>query len=123
MSTAFIKLSLLFQYLRVFKDRGASRGLCIILIAVTALWGTAYSFIAWFPCFPVRDDPDPFSDQCYGFYSAKAMIFYRTYLSHSASNMALDLMVLLTPLPIYFQAGTLRKTKLGLLILFGMGAL
>lgn len=52
-STALIKLSLLFQYLRIF-DSGPVRKLCIWLIVIISCWGAAFSFMAWLPCFPVR---------------------------------------------------------------------
>jgi hypothetical protein len=52
-STTLIKLSLLFQYLRVF-EAGAVRKLCIGMIVLISCWGFAYSFMGWFPCFPIR---------------------------------------------------------------------
>jgi hypothetical protein len=53
MSTALIKLSLLFQYLRAV-DSGRIRIFCIALIVIISIWGFIYSFMAWFPCFPIR---------------------------------------------------------------------
>ena len=53
MSTALIKLSLLFQYLRMF-ERGLTRTLCIGMIVIISCWGIAYSIMAWFPCFPIQ---------------------------------------------------------------------
>lgn len=51
-TTAFIKVSLLFQYLRIFRN-GIRRTICIMLFATICVWGMVYSFISWVPCFPV----------------------------------------------------------------------
>jgi hypothetical protein len=117
MSSAFIKLSLLFQYLRIF-DKGSHRVFCIVVLAITAGWGFSYSFIAWFSCFPPLNFV---SGYCYGFASSDAHTLYGTFLSHSATNMALDLVILLTPLPLLFRKNTQRNTKMGLIALFSMG--
>lgn len=47
--SAFIKISLLLQYLRIFKA-GAMRWVCIILIILVAMWGIGFSFSGWFSC-------------------------------------------------------------------------
>ncbi|KAI8942357.1 hypothetical protein NX059_000433 [Plenodomus lindquistii] len=68
-TTAFIKVSLLLQYLRIFRD-GVRRRVCFILLAIVIAWGSAFSFMAWVPCFPVsgfwdrQTVPPP---KCYGF--------------------------------------------------------
>lgn len=48
-NTAVIKLSLLLQYLRIFKA-GTMRWVCVSLFVLISLWGLTYSFMAWFPC-------------------------------------------------------------------------
>lgn len=68
-TTALIKISLLLQYLRLFRD-GLRRQVCYFLIGVVTLWGMAFMFMAWVPCFPISGFwnrqmvPTP---KCYGF--------------------------------------------------------
>ncbi|WQF85827.1 hypothetical protein CDEST_10841 [Colletotrichum destructivum] len=122
LSTAFIKISLLFQYLRIFDQPSFSRRLCIFTIIFTSLWSLTYSFLGWVPCLPVRaywDWSVPATRWAYG--SLTPEIFSATYESHSAINVALDLLVLAIPIPIYFRTNVPFKSKLGLLALLAIG--
>ncbi|KAI0105371.1 hypothetical protein F4776DRAFT_475831 [Hypoxylon sp. NC0597] len=120
-STALIKEALLLQYLRVF-DRGIFvRRLLIGLIVFTALWGVAYSFLAWAPCIPVQDFWNNGGPTCYGYGSQYAGPFVATFESHAAINMALDTLVLIIPLPLFFKDGTTTCTRVRLVGLLSMG--
>ncbi|KAJ0135135.1 hypothetical protein CTA2_2375, partial [Colletotrichum tanaceti] len=122
LSTAFIKISLLFQYLRIFEQPSFSRRLCILTIVFTSLWALTYSVLGWFPCLPVRaywDWSIPATRWAYG--SLTPEVFSATYESHSAINVALDLLVLAIPIPIYFRTNLPLKSKLGLLALLAIG--
>ncbi|KAI1212119.1 uncharacterized protein F4807DRAFT_417604 [Annulohypoxylon truncatum] len=122
MSTTFIKISLLFQYLRVFHT-GYLRTICIIMLVIVGLWGTVYSAIAWVPCVPVSGYWKlGMEAKCYGFGSRNANEFYKSYLSHTAVNMVLDMIVFTIPIPLYFQRDTIRRTKLGLVGVVSTGA-
>jgi hypothetical protein len=123
MSTALVKLALLLQYLRIFKENPL-RLMCIIVIAFTSIWGFAYTFMAFFPCFP----PQAYwhlssTATCYAYGAATAESFYGTYSSASAINMVLDIVILAIPVPLYFRKGTPAKAKMGLLGLLLMGGL
>lgn len=121
MSTAFVKLALLFQYLRIFKE-GRMRAITIVVMIVTALWGAAYTFMAIVPCFPIHKYwVLTIPGKCYGFGSLDASVFYGMYASSAAMNMTLDLIVLAIPVPVYFSRDTPFKSKLGLTALFCMG--
>ncbi len=130
-ATAFIKLSLLFQYLRLFAEGSRSRKICIGLIYITSLWGLAFSFIGWFPCFPVSAYwNNPLGNQCYGYGVGftNDTAFASTYYSHSATNSVLDLAVLFLPLPLLFkkkigQRKVDKKTLWGLCAIFFIGAM
>ncbi|KAI8959389.1 hypothetical protein F5Y11DRAFT_368106 [Daldinia sp. FL1419] len=121
-STALIKEALLLQYLRVFDQAIFIRRLLITLVVVTALWGFAYSFLAWVPCVPVDDfwikGGGP---TCYGYGSQYAKPFAATFESHAAVNMVLDVMVLLIPLPLFFKNGTTTNARVRLAALLSMG--
>ncbi|KAI9146870.1 hypothetical protein HJFPF1_13438 [Paramyrothecium foliicola] len=124
MSTTFIKLSLLFQYIRVFEKGRAERSLCVALIALTATWGMAYSFLAWVPCIPV----DSFfhwaqGGTCYGYGSPYASKFYTTHLSMAISNMIFDFIILYLPVVSYVRGNNMNTTKSGFLVIFTLGSL
>ncbi|KAI5860941.1 hypothetical protein GGS23DRAFT_578065, partial [Durotheca rogersii] len=121
-STTLIKISLLFQYLRVFRD-GKMRVICITMLVLTGLWGGAYSFMAWVPCFPVRGYWTwSVGAKCYGFGSTKADEVFAVWVSHTAVNAVLDMVVFLIPMPLYFERGTTRRTKVGLAGLLVLGS-
>ncbi len=123
-STAFIKLSLLFQYLRIFEKGTAIRKLCIALIVLVSLWGFAYAFMAWVPCFPIHNmwDITP-GAKCYSFGSQSPDDFAATFESHTAVNVLFDVLVLAIPIPLYFEKDTPMKARIGLVVLLLMGCL
>jgi hypothetical protein len=123
MVTAFIKLALLFQYLRLFELWPKMKLFTTCIIVITALWGLAYSYIAWVPCIPVHAywDISVADVTRYGFGSHDPGVFARTYESHVATNVVLDLVVFAIPLPLYFEAGLETKSRLGLVGLFLLG--
>lgn len=123
MSTALIKISLLFQYLRIF-DRGRMRLFCIALIVLVGLWGTAYTLLAWFPCSPVYGYWTwTESNTCWAYGSIRAAEFYATYTSHAVLNMVFDFIVLAIPIQLYFRHDTIRSARIRLLALLSMGTL
>ncbi|KAI2463888.1 hypothetical protein F4781DRAFT_414858 [Annulohypoxylon bovei var. microspora] len=122
MSTTLIKISLLFQYLRVFHS-GYMRTICIVMLVIISLWGTGYSLMAWIPCVPISGYWIlEMEAKCYGFGSRNANEFYKSYLSHTAVNTVLDMIVFTMPIPLYFERDTIRRTKLGLVGVVTTGA-
>ncbi|KAH8671058.1 hypothetical protein BX600DRAFT_509764 [Xylariales sp. PMI_506] len=124
-ATTFIKLALLFQYLRVFNRGTISYRITVGLIGFVALWGLAYSAIAWIPCVPVTDFWSVFSDgsTCYGYGSHNPRTFVKTYESHAIVNMLLDGAVLALPFPLLWKEGSSRSDRLRLVALLSMGSL
>ena len=123
-SSAFIKISLLLQYMRVFERKSLSSRLCVCVAVFTGLWGLVYSILAWVPCVPVAAywTRTPTSIQtCFAFGSLDPFVFSGTYISHTAINLVLDLIVLAMPVPLYFRPGTLPRTRLALIGLLCMG--
>ncbi|ETS82044.1 hypothetical protein PFICI_07046 [Pestalotiopsis fici W106-1] len=95
-------------------------------MVITGLWGTAYSFMAFFPCFPPSAYWDLSFDKeglCYGYGALTPDEFYATYSSASYSNMFLDIIILAIPIHLYFKPGTDTRSKLGLLGVLTMGGL
>ncbi|KAH8677630.1 hypothetical protein BX600DRAFT_506655 [Xylariales sp. PMI_506] len=120
MSTALIKLSLLFQYLRIF-ERGRMRLVCICMLWITGVWGLLASILAWFNCNPVYGYWDwAAAKHCWGFASIQRFEFFATYAAHAATNMVLDFIVLSIPLPLIFRDS---REKRRLYALFAVGGL
>lgn len=128
MSTAFVKLALLFQYLRCFdQDSPRLRLATIVAIVVVSLWGFAFTFIAFFPCFPVRafwDLTIP-SDGAvrWGYCAHDTLVFVETYVGHAASNMFLDLLVFALPISLCLRSGVETRTRKALIAIFLLGTM
>lgn len=56
--TAIIKMSLLVQYLRVFKA-GSMRWICLSLLGIITAWGITYGFMTWVPCMAILCNVSP----------------------------------------------------------------
>ncbi|KAL1838821.1 hypothetical protein VTJ49DRAFT_2178 [Mycothermus thermophilus] len=129
MSTALIKISLLLQYMRVYERGTRLYNICRAFIIIIALWGAAYSMIAWVPCVPVSDYWTVFYEQdisglrCYGYGSQSVREFKAIYESHAAVNMVLDLVVMALAVPMYFEPGATGRTRLGLVGILTMGTI
>ncbi|KAL0941943.1 uncharacterized protein CTRU02_204706 [Colletotrichum truncatum] len=125
MATALIKLALLFQYLRMFEKGTKSRLITLVFIYITALWGIAYTFLAWVPCYPVSAFWDLTSNtkHRWAFGSHDPIVFARTFESHVGMNVALDIIVFIIPINLFVQRGLRAKSRFGLLGLFTMGVL
>jgi hypothetical protein len=130
-SATFIKLAILFQYLRLFAETATTtssaqyrlaRRITFLLITLSSLWGIAFFVLAVFPCNPIAKDWNTsLPGTCIGWGSKNPNHFFAMFAGHSASNMVLDLLVLLLPLPFL---GILRiggKSKAGLITLFSLG--
>jgi hypothetical protein len=52
MCAGLVKISLLCQYLRMFRS-GALRKLCLGLLVFTSIWTVYWNMQGWLPCFPV----------------------------------------------------------------------
>ena len=120
---AFIKLALLFQYLRILGDNSKRRLLCKWLIGLTSIWGFVYSIPAWVPCYPVASAWDfslP-SRHCWGYMSRDPAQALGFYISHSVTATVLDLVIFALPVGLLFQRKAPKKTRVALLILFALG--
>ncbi|KAH9881821.1 hypothetical protein J1614_000992 [Plenodomus biglobosus] len=124
-TTAFIKISLLLQYLRIFHD-GLRRQVCFVLLAIVTAWGLAFSFMTWVPCFPVsgfwnrQTVPPP---KCYGFGYSSVEEAKNSVLAFSISNMLLDIVILVVPMSEYFNHNLGKKQLLAMTGLFSLGSI
>lgn len=134
MSMAAIKLSILFQFLRVLSDHSGIenrrprylRLAVIVLIVVTAIWGIVYSILAWVPTIPVSaywTITDTTATR-YGYGSENIGTFATTFIVHGATNMALDIAVFSIPLfssSMWRTAGRQQQSRIAMLCLYGLG--
>ncbi|ROV90357.1 hypothetical protein VMCG_09730 [Cytospora schulzeri] len=127
MSTTFIKLALLFQYLRIFNKGSKLRIVTVITIVVVCMWGFAFCFLAWVPCIPVRAYwnwliPDSEATR-YGYGTHNPTVFVATYIANAATNMILDLVTFAIPMPLWMDRSIQGRTRMALFGLFVLGAI
>ncbi|KAF7522912.1 hypothetical protein G7054_g11959 [Neopestalotiopsis clavispora] len=124
MAATFIKLSLLFQYLRIFEKGSWPHKASLFTIGLVTLWGLAYTILALFPCWPVSDFwYSPTGAKCWGYGAWSTAELTGTFYSHTAMNMILDIIILAIPFHLYFKTDMTFKMRMGLLALLLMGAL
>lgn len=122
-TTALVKISLLLQYLRLFRQ-GTLRWITLIVLAIVAGWGLAFSFLAWFPCLPVSGFwHRTATSKCYGFGYRTMNEAKITLIVFAGMNMFFDIVIFLIPLTEYFRPGLRRKQILAMTGLFAMGSL
>ncbi|KAL6154291.1 hypothetical protein ACJBU6_07559 [Exserohilum turcicum] len=131
-SSTLIKLSILFQYLRLFAETAPStstriyhlsRRLTWGMIAVCSAWGLTFFPLALFSCRPIAKNWDPLvPGKCIGWGSKDPEEFFAMFLGHAVSNSVLDILVLLLPVPFMTALRIAGKSRAGLIGLFIMGS-
>lgn len=120
-STAYIKISLLFQYLRIFERGTTIYRITQLTLVVIGLWGFVFIFMNWFSCFP---SPAAFwngtNKGCYASFSPDLKIAVRTIEAQGGSNAAWDIIVLAIAFRLLFEKDGPVNRK-GLLVLLSMG--
>lgn len=121
-SATLVKLSLICQYLRFFRE-SRMRYVCMGLGVASFMWGAAYSIMALVPCFPVKAywDWSITDATCYGYGVKKKHPFVEMFVSHAAINVLLDVAVVIVPVPFLLTKAMTRKEKLSALGLAAMG--
>lgn len=137
MSMTAVKLSILFQYLRLLNDHSDSEGrkqpaflriAVIVLIAISAVWGFIFSFLAWVPSVPVSaywNHADTTATR-YAYASTHKNTMVATFVAHAACNMAIDVAILILPLlsrSMWATAGRQKQSRVAMLCLYGLGVL
>ncbi|KAK3389735.1 hypothetical protein B0H63DRAFT_464238 [Podospora didyma] len=123
LSVTFIKIALLFQYLRIFEADSKRILICKCLIFIIAIWGMIFAIFTWLPCIPL----DAFWDfslidaKCWGFGSRHLSEFMHYFVSQAITTSIFDLVIFILPAHLYFQPGAQKKTRIALLCLFAMG--
>lgn len=123
-ATALIKIAILLQFRRVFTESAHRYQIVTkIMIVVTALWGLSFSFISWFPAFPVYSfwDLRVTNATRYGIASLNLTSLTSTYATLTASNMTLDLLILMIPIPYFLRSALSWRSRASLMGLFLLG--
>lgn len=119
-----VKVSLLCQYLRLFK-KGIVRYVCIFMLVASCIWTVYWCIQGWFPCFPVSgfwdrlQQPPP---KCWGTGFSTVEGALMAMYAFAASNMTLDVIIFAIPITIYVRPGLKRRDILALTALFLLGA-
>jgi hypothetical protein len=124
LAATFIKLSLLFQFLRVFDKGTWPFRASTVGIVLVALWGLTFTILSIFPCADVSDAWDIFARdaRCWGYGSQNPDLFTATLVSHNLINTLFDVYITAIPFQLYFQPDVTTRTRLGLMVLLLMGA-
>ncbi|KAF2086976.1 hypothetical protein K490DRAFT_66288 [Saccharata proteae CBS 121410] len=123
-STTLIKLSILFQFRRLFDRRNhpVVNISCLVLICITIVWGLFFALVTIFGCHPIHKEWDVLVDgNCILFGSKVAAKFYPAYAAHTASNMCLDILILAIPIPSLATLKLRKRQKSGLIGVFSIG--
>lgn len=122
-ATSFVKIAILLQFLRLFEDKPRYQQATIAVLVLASLWGAAFSFISWVPAFPVSAFWDLNNTDAvrYGIASLDPDAFTATYITLTSTNMLVDLLILLIPVPHYFSSTITKKARMSLLGLFFIG--
>lgn len=133
MTLASVKLSLLFQYLRLLSDHPTLkqpnlRIAIIALIAIVSIWGIVWSILAWIPCTPISANWDftNLTAPRWAYGSRKTADFVATFYNHAGTNMALDIIVISLPMlskSLWTSSEMERRSRIGMLGLFVVGFL
>lgn len=120
--SAIIKISLLLQYLRIFKA-GVMRWICITLLVIVSLWGLGFFVVGWFPCFPVRGAwQRELNAKCYGFGLKDVPSFVAFFKAFSTSNMVFDIIIFVVPLVLFGTPKLRAKNVFAMSGVFAFGA-
>jgi hypothetical protein len=126
LALTFIKLALLCQYLLIFNLSSRRRTFCKCLIGFTSIWGLVFTIATWVPCLPISAMWDVSPDgqraaRCWGFASHHLPQMLGFYITQSVTTTAIDLVIFLLPIHLFFQRKTQTKTRVALLGLFCLG--
>lgn len=124
-STSLIKIAILLQFRRIFNESSQRYQLVTkLMIIFTSLWGVGFAFVSWFPVFPVNAfwDLSITNAVRYGIASLDPTSFTSTYVTLTATNMVLDLLILSLPVPYYLKSSLSWKSRASLLGLFLLGS-
>ncbi|KAF4807117.1 Satratoxin biosynthesis SC1 cluster protein 4 [Colletotrichum siamense] len=114
LSISFSKLSILFLYLRLSPQVWFRRGV-FFLIGLVVSYSIVYVLINIFGCTPIRAGWD------LNIVEKTCVDKFSIYLSLSIANIAMDVLILLLPIPVVVPLQMARRQKFSIILLFGTG--
>ncbi|KAI0403713.1 hypothetical protein F4802DRAFT_616357 [Xylaria palmicola] len=113
-----IKLSVLFFFRRIFRVP-VFIFINNIVIGLTAAWGIAYIFALAFQCVP----PSTLWDKLESEYGDRCVMVLPFYLSFAFTDLILDVIIFVLPVPHLYQLNMPVRQKLGVALIFFLGSL
>jgi hypothetical protein len=125
-SAGYIKISLLFQYLRVFDKGSNPYRYARFMLVFMVLWTSAFAVINWIACIP---SPANYWNKagkgCFGPFSNNVLLRNRYIEAHSGVNTIQDFMILGLGFYLFSvkDKNGLPLNKKGLAVVLGLGAM
>ncbi|PVH91814.1 hypothetical protein DM02DRAFT_677879 [Periconia macrospinosa] len=108
----FVKLSIICQYMRIFKEVMFQRA-CKIVLGVLAVYGCWTVFGSIFACIPVQ--------YFWGVGEGSCMNRLALTFSNAALNIATDILIFAMPIPLIKSLNMSKKKKIALGVVLGFG--
>ncbi|KAI1091711.1 hypothetical protein F5B19DRAFT_457258 [Rostrohypoxylon terebratum] len=110
----FVKSSILVFYMNIFYGKPFKIASQVVLGLVVS-WTVSFFFANLFTCFPIT----PFIE---AFYHNKCVDGLALWYGMAISDILIDVVILVMPIPMVFQLQLPLKQKLGVLVMFLLGA-
>lgn len=118
LKNTLLKLSILSFYMHLFPSRGTQHVLLATFV-FTTLWGVAFILASIFQCWPV----DYFWTHWDGLHRGKCTNMNAIAWSNASTNIALDVWILVTPVPKLRSLQLHWRKKIGVSFMFCLGIL
>jgi hypothetical protein len=118
LSLTLTKISIVFQYKRIFTTPKVVR-FCWIMIGILVVYGFWTVIGSALMCIPVQKFWDIYMPENEGYCMNKLQFWF----SNAALNIITDCMIFAIPMPLLKQLQLPKKQKIGLMFVFGFGAL
>jgi uncharacterized membrane protein YwaF len=118
LQTCLVKLAFVAFYMRIFTTRSTKRVLWATFVVV-AIWGLVFILVGTFVCNPISY----LWTQWDGLHEGKCLSDAAYVWANAGSNIALDIWVLAIPLWELRKLQLHWKKKIGVALMFGLGAL
>ncbi|KAL1620451.1 hypothetical protein SLS56_009682 [Neofusicoccum ribis] len=115
-SIGFTRVSIIFQYLRVFAVTKATRITLICMLIFVALYTLQAVIVTIFSCTPV-------SDFWNGENPGLCIDIKAFWIFHAVFTISFDILIIYLPIPIIRRLKISRKQRVTLIILFSLGAI
>ncbi|KAI1452858.1 hypothetical protein F4805DRAFT_470518 [Annulohypoxylon moriforme] len=110
----FVKSSILIFYMNIFYGKPFKIASQVVL-GIVVSWTVAFFFANLFTCYPIT----PFIE---AFYHNKCVDGLALWYGMAISDILIDVIILVMPIPMVFQLQLPLKQKLGVLVMFLLGA-